>query len=117
MLFFLFGQTCEKGGAAQGNPIINLLPLVLIFAVFYFLLILPQQRRQKQHQSLLNKLDKNDRVITSSGIYGTVINVKEHTVILLIADGVKIEIEKGHIVNKVETLKDSTVGAKIDSHQ
>ena len=102
MILFLFQQTCEPGGSQQGgNPLVSLLPLILIFVVFYFLLILPQQRKQKQHQKLLEALNKGDRVITSAGIYGTVVNVKDHTVILLIADGVKVEIEKGHITNKV----------------
>ncbi len=102
MLFFLLRQTCEQSGSQQGNPLLSLLPLILIFVVFYFLLILPQQRRQKQHQKLLGALQKGDRVVTSSGIHGTVVNVKERTVILLIADGVKVEIEKGHVANKLD---------------
>lgn len=94
MIFFLFSQS-----SGQSNPIMGLLPLILIFVVFYFLLILPQQRKQKQHRKLIAELNKGDRVVTSSGIRGTIANVKEDTVTLLIADGVKIELEKGHIVN------------------
>ncbi len=101
MLLYLFGQSNQ-----QSNPLIGLLPLILIFVVFYFLLILPQQRRQKQHQKLLNELKKGDRVITSSGIYGTIVNVKNHSVILLIADGVKVEMEKGHIVDILRNNKE-----------
>jgi len=101
MLLFLFQQMCEQGGSQPGNPLLQLLPLVLIFVVFYFLLILPQQRRQKQHQKLVNALNKGDRVVTSSGIYGTIANVKERTVMLVIADGVKVEIDKGNIVSIV----------------
>ena len=96
MIFFIFGQS-----SGQSNPIMGLLPLILIFVVFYFLLILPQQRKQKQHRRLIAELNKGDRVVTSSGIRGTIANVKEDTVTLLIADGVKIELEKGHIVNKL----------------
>jgi preprotein translocase subunit YajC len=99
----LFNQTCESGNQSQGNPLLSLLPLILIFAVFYFLLILPQQRKQKQHQKLLTGLQKGDRVVTTSGIYGTITNVKDHTILLLIADGVKVEIEKGHVVHKVNS--------------
>ncbi|UCG92286.1 MAG: preprotein translocase subunit YajC [candidate division WOR-3 bacterium] len=102
MLLFLFQQTCEPGGSQQGNPFFSLLPLILIFVIFYFLLILPQQRRQKQHRQLIEALKKGDRVVTSSGIYGTIVNVKDHTVILLIADGVKIEMDKAQVVHKVE---------------
>ncbi len=101
MVLFLFQQLCEQSGQQTGNPLLQLLPLILIFVVFYFLLILPQQRRQKKHQQLLSDLNKGDRVITSSGIYGTIANVKERTVMLVIADGVKVEIEKGSISGKV----------------
>lgn len=96
MILFLISQS-----SGQSNPIMGLLPLILIFVVFYFLLILPQQRKQKQHRKLLSELHKGDRVTTSSGIRGTIANVKDDTVTLLIADGVKIELEKGHIVNKL----------------
>ena len=96
MIHFLISQS-----SGQGNPIMGLLPLVLIFVVFYFLLILPQQRKQKKHRQLLTELQKGDRVVTSSGIRGTIANVKDDTITLLIADGVKIELEKGHVVNKI----------------
>jgi preprotein translocase subunit YajC len=96
MIFFLIGQS-----SGQGNPIMGLLPLVLIFVVFYFLLILPQQRKQKKHRKMLSELQKGDRVVTSSGIRGTIANMKDDTISLLIADGVKIELEKGHVVSKI----------------
>jgi len=96
MIHFLISQS-----SGQGNPIMGLLPLILIFVVFYFLLILPQQRKQKQHRKLLSELQKGDRVVTSSGIRGTIANVKDETITLLIADGVKVELEKGHIVNRL----------------
>ncbi|MBE0433993.1 preprotein translocase subunit YajC [candidate division WOR-3 bacterium] len=96
MILLLIGQA-----SGQSNPIMSLLPLVLIFVVFYFLLILPQQRKQKQHRQLLSELQKGDRVATSSGIHGTIVNVKDDAVTLLIADGVKVEMDKGHIVGKL----------------
>jgi preprotein translocase subunit YajC len=95
---FLFGQTSGQG---QSNPIFSLLPLILIFVIFYFLLILPQQKRQKQHQQLLGSLKKGDRVITSAGIYGTIANIKDNIISLVIADGVKVDIEKSHILSKI----------------
>lgn len=100
---FLYGQT---PGQTQSNPLVSLLPLILIFVVFYFLLILPQQKKQKQHQQLLNSLKKGDRVITSSGIYGTIANLKENIVSLVISDGVKVDIERSHILSKVGSIEE-----------
>lgn len=100
----LFGQT---QGQQTGNPLFSFLPLILIFVVFYFLLILPQQRKQKQHQKLMDSLQKGDRVITSAGIYGTIANMKDQIVSVVIADGVKIDIDRGHIVSKVSSVSRS----------
>jgi len=72
-------------------------PLILIFIVFYFLLIRPQKAKAKEHQKMIGGLAKNDEVVTSSGIYATVINVKDKTIILRVDDNVKIEIEKNCI--------------------
>ena len=82
---------------AQPNPLLQFLPLVVIFAVFYFLMIRPQQRKQKEHATMLAKLDKNDEVITAGGVHATVISVGPETVVLRIADNVKIEIDKPSI--------------------
>ncbi len=81
----------------QPSPILQFLPLIFLFVVFYFLLIRPQQKKQKEHTEMLTKLDKNDEVITSGGVHATVVNVGDKTVTLRIADNVKIEIEKGSI--------------------
>ncbi|MBN1354191.1 MAG: preprotein translocase subunit YajC [Candidatus Omnitrophica bacterium] len=87
----------EVQGAAAGqasNPIISFLPIVLIFVIFYFLLIKPQKKAQEEHKNMISALKKNDEVITSGGIHGTIVNVKETSVILKIDDNVKIEIQK-----------------------
>jgi len=81
-------------GQAAVNPVLNMVPLALIFVVFYFLLIRPQKTRDKEHKKTLAGLNKNDEVVTSSGIHGTIVNVKEKTVILRVDENVKIEIEK-----------------------
>jgi len=82
---------------ASVNPLVQLLPLALIFIVFYFLLIRPQKQKEKQHQKMLEALNKNDEVVTSGGIHGTIVGVKEKTVTLRIDDNVKMEIEKNSI--------------------
>lgn len=97
----LFGQTTGQP-QGQANPLISLLPLVLIFVVFYLLMILPQQRRQKQHREMLNALKRGDRVVTSAGMHGTVANIKEQVVTLVVADGVKIDFERSHIASRTE---------------
>jgi preprotein translocase subunit YajC len=84
-------------GQAAVNPIINLFPLLLIFIVFYFLIIRPQKNKEKEHAQMLSKLNKNDEIVTTGGIHGTIVNVKDKTVILRIDDNVKIEIEKNCI--------------------
>jgi preprotein translocase subunit YajC len=76
------------------NPIASFLPLILIFVVFYFLLIQPQQKQKKQHEQMIKNLGKNDEVVTSGGIHGTILNVKETTVVLRVDDNAKLEVEK-----------------------
>ena len=76
------------GGGFGGME--SLLPLVLIFVVFYFLLIRPQQKKQKQHRALLESLRRGDKVVTSGGIIGTITKASETELTLEIADGVKV---------------------------
>jgi preprotein translocase subunit YajC len=80
------------------NPLLNLMPVILIFAVFYFLLIRPQKKSQDEHKKMVAGLKKNDEVITSGGIHGTIANVKEHTVTLKVDDNVKVEVQKNSIM-------------------
>jgi len=79
------------------NPMMQLFPLILIFIIFYFLLIRPQKSREKEHKKMLNTLNKNDEIVTSGGIHGTIVNVKDKTFILRVDDNVKIEIEKNSV--------------------
>lgn len=81
----------------QPSAMLQFLPLVVLFFVFYFLIIRPQQKKQKEHADLIAKLDKNDQVITVGGVHATVVSVGDKTATLRIADNVKIEIEKASI--------------------
>ena len=85
------------GGGGMSGTLVSLVPFVLIFVLFYFLLILPQQKKQKQQKSMLEALKKGDKVITSSGIWGTVTNLGKDTVTLQIADTAKIKIQREYI--------------------
>lgn len=79
------------------NPLVSFMPLILIFVVFYFLLIRPQQKKQRQHEEMVRNLAKNDEVVTNGGIHGTIINVKDATLILRVDENVKLEVEKHSI--------------------
>jgi len=96
-IFFLAQQATAPGGATQPDLIQTLLPFLFMGVIFYFLLIRPQQKRQKQHQQLLSNLKTGDRVVTSSGIHGLIANVKETTFLLKVADNVKIEVDKSAV--------------------
>ncbi len=78
----------------QISPLISMFPLVLIFIIFYFLLIRPQKQQEKERQKMLSHLNKNDEVVTTGGIHGTVVNLKDKTIILRIDENVKIELDK-----------------------
>lgn len=83
---------------AEPSPILQFLPLVFLFGIFYFLMIRPQQKKAKEHAGMLSKLDKNDEIITAGGLHATVISVGDQTAIIRIADNVKVEIEKSSIL-------------------
>ena len=86
-------QDAQGGGGGFG-PIIM---MAAIFAIFYFLLIRPQQKRAKEHKAMMDALKKGDKVITSGGIYGLVESVGQHTVTLKIAENVKVKFGKSYI--------------------
>lgn len=79
---------------SQPNMIVQLVPMILIFGIFYFLVIMPEKKKQKQHQELLKNLSKNDEVVTSGGIHGIVVNVKEKTVVLRLDESCRVEFDK-----------------------
>jgi preprotein translocase subunit YajC len=84
----------------QGNPLISLLPLVLIFAVFYFLLIRPQNKRQKEHRELVANLTVGDEVVTAGGVLGKVTEIKEQFLRVQVADGVELKVQR-HTIGAV----------------
>lgn len=90
-----------EAGPAQSNPILAFAPLLLMFVVFYFLLIRPQQKRQKNLDQTIQNLKKGDRVTTTGGIIGTIMGIQNDYVILKVGDGeTKIEILKSAVTGK-----------------
>jgi preprotein translocase subunit YajC len=84
---------------AGGSGLLGLAPLLFIFAIFYFLLILPQQRKQKKWQAMLNELKTGDKIVTSGGLKGTIVGLKDDAVTLRVPpDNLKIEVSRGSVV-------------------
>lgn len=94
-------------GPEQPPVLFQFMPLIIIAVLFYFLLIRPQQRKQKEHQALVAALKTGDKVVTNAGIHGLVANVKETTILLKVADNVKIEMDKAAVVTVLKTSEDS----------
>ncbi len=101
MLFTLLAQAPGPSPAAP-NPLASFVPIILIFIIMYFLLFRPQMKRQKEQAAMAASLKTGDRVVTASGIHGMISNVKDRTVIVKVADNVKLEMEKSAIVNVVK---------------
>jgi preprotein translocase subunit YajC len=95
---FLILAQAAAAGQQQPNLLVSMMPLVFIFIIFYFLLIRPQQKKQKDHEKLVQAVKTGDQVVTSSGIHGTISNVKDKTLIVKIADNVKVEFDRSAIV-------------------
>ena len=85
------------GTASASSPLVGFMPLILMMVIFYFLLIRPQQKRQKEHANMIANVKKNDEVITTGGVYGTIVGVKDKTFVLRVDENVKIEIQKGAV--------------------
>jgi preprotein translocase subunit YajC len=86
-----------QGGA--GGLIGSLVPLILIFVVFYFLLIRPQQKRAKEHKSMIENLKKGDKIITSGGIFGVIEAVGTNTVTVKIGENMKVKLGKAYVAS------------------
>jgi preprotein translocase subunit YajC len=101
----LLALTPAPDGAQQPGWF-TLVPFVLIFLIFYFLLIAPARRKQKKHSEMLASLKNGDRIITQGGVLGTVVGVGEQVVQVRIADGVKVEVARHAVAGLQDSPKD-----------
>lgn len=82
---------------AQPNPIMSFVPIIAIFVIFYFLIIRPQQKQQKDHERMLEALKKGDRVVTTGGLYGVIVGFRGEALELKIAENVKVLVARSAV--------------------
>jgi preprotein translocase subunit YajC len=97
MISEAFAFAGSAGGAQGSNPYQPIIMLVLMFAIFYFLLIRPQQKKAKQHKQLIDSLKTGDNVVTVGGIHGKVASIQEDIVTVEVATGVKIRVSRSSV--------------------
>jgi preprotein translocase subunit YajC len=91
-------------GAGQGaGGFSSLIPIVLMFVIFYFLLIRPQQKKSKEHSEMINRLKKGDHIITSGGLHGRITAVSDATMTVEIADKVRVKVARGNVGQVVQS--------------
>ncbi|MFO8085202.1 MAG: preprotein translocase subunit YajC [Desulfobacterales bacterium] len=95
-IVYAMGQSGAAGEGAQGG-FTAFIPLILMFVIFYFLLIRPQQKKTKEHREMISNLRKGDRVITAGGIYGRITGLDDTTVTLEIADKVRVKLARNNV--------------------
>lgn len=99
-----FAQTAD---AAAQNPLMQFLPLVVVFVIFYFLMIRPQKKKFEQEQALLEKLAKGDEVYTKSGLIGTIYGITDTVVTLEVSEGVKLKVLKSQVAGLYKALTEA----------
>ena len=102
MILSLAFAAGEPAGGAQGSPLGflgSLLPILLIFQFFFFFVIRPKQKARKKHRAMMEGLKKGDRVVSSAGIIGTIVNVDKDTVVLQAAPEVKLRILRSSVAD------------------
>ena len=111
-LVFLAQAAAPAAATTEQPPFfMSIAPLIFVFVIFYFLLIRPQQKRAKEHAKLVSGVKTGDKVVTSSGIHGIVANVKDKTVMVKVADNVKLEFDRASITS-IEKDSEAAVEAK-----
>jgi preprotein translocase subunit YajC len=98
-LAYAMGSPASGG---QGGGMLTFLPLILLFGVFYFLLIRPQQKRSKQHKTFMENLKKGDTVITSGGLYGKITGITDEAITMEIAEKIRVKVAKNAVVDYVK---------------
>jgi preprotein translocase subunit YajC len=102
-----FAQVAGAPAAPAQNPLMQFLPLVVVFVIFYFLMIRPQKKKYDQEQALLKELSKGDEVYTKSGLIGTIYGMTDTVVTLEVSEGLRLKVLKGQIAGLYKTLTET----------
>lgn len=108
MIDIAYAMAQPGGEGGDANALMSFLPMILIFGVFYLLLIRPQQKKAKEHRSLLENLKKGDSVITQGGLYGKVAAIDGQVVTLEIAEKIRVKVSRAHIAGLADMPGDQT---------
>jgi preprotein translocase subunit YajC len=100
-----WAQTADAAGAAAPSPWVNVVPIALMFLVLYFLLIRPQQKRARDHQTLVQGLKRNDEIVTSGGIHGRVQSLADKILVVEIAPNVRIRLDREQVASVIRAGK------------
>jgi len=106
--FFTFLQQTEPASRGGGSFITALIPFILVFLIFYLLIIKPSRTKQKKHQEMVEQLKPGDKVVTSGGIYGTVMGIQKDRIEVKVAANVKIDITKNAVAAILTPKKQTT---------
>jgi preprotein translocase subunit YajC len=100
-LLIILAMAPPAGGSGGGGMMSTLVMFLLIIAIFYFLILRPQQKKQRERQKMLDAVKKGDKVVTAGGMHGTVSGVEEKTLLIQVADNVKLKFDRSAVSNVV----------------
>jgi preprotein translocase subunit YajC len=92
-----YAMAGASGDAGASGGLMTILPLILMFGIFYVLLIRPQQKKAKEHRTFLENLKRGDKVVTAGGLYGEITGMTDETVTLEIADKIRVKVGRGYV--------------------
>ncbi len=115
MTYSLFAIAQQTPASAPANPLMQFMPLVLIFGVFYFLVIRPQSKKAKQHQQMLSELKKGDDVVTTGGVLGRITGIKDDEVTLQVQEGVRLRVLRSAVTGRGKTPDSAKADSKAAS--
>jgi len=95
---YAMGQSGGGAGAQGSGSLASFIPLIIMFVIFYFLLIRPQQKKSKEHREMLGNLKKGDRIVTNGGIHGRITGLDDATLTMEIADKVRVKMDRGCVI-------------------